>query len=703
MLILEEVLLLIFLVLISKVFAHYLKIIPDSLIQIGLGLLVALLFKVQVPLETDWFLLLFIAPLLFNDGRKFPKQELWKLKGPIFANAIVLVFVTTLLGGYLIYLLVPDIPLYVAFALAAILSPTDPVAVQSIAKQAKLDSNILHLVSGESLINDASGLIGFKYAVAAVTTGYFSIVNATGDFLYTAIVGLISGVVLMLVIEVLHEFLHNQGIQDVIFDVAFRLMAPFIIYMITEEVFHASGVISVVAAGIFNHTRSLQIVDDRPEMNVVSERTWSLVVYLLNGIVFVILGIELPIATADSLKSESYNNFSLFGYVIGAWLILLFIRVGWILVYETFQYFRKRRETISVKSAFLAGLSGVRGAITMAGVLSVPLVIESGQQFPARSLMLFIAAGVIIVSLVVAALFIPIFTKVDFPFETRGSNQDDDEDETDDEDLDDDDEVEQPNYLTEEQAKFFLMQLAVQTIEEHRRDYNQQAAYDLILNYQILMRRLQWSNQTDEVLAKTLEHELELRRVGYEAERHALQRLLEKKVINANDYYQSMKRVDQVEHHLAHDLKDPNIWWTWRKLKTRVAGLMHWFSRWAINRDTDVEKRRTIDIETSKAAIKALSKYVADAKENGQEIDRTSVYHLIVNYRNKIEHSKHPKLKLADKYKLDLELLRFEAVNAQRQGIVQLRDGDRISIATVQKLRQYLNYSENSIIKIADD
>ena len=702
MLILEEVLLLIFLVLISKVFTHYLKIVPDSLIQIGLGLLVALFFKVQVPLQTDWFLLLFIAPLLFNDGRKFPKQELWKLKGPIFANAIILVFVTTLLGGYLIYLIVPEIPLYVSFALAAILSPTDPVAVQSIAKQAKLDSNILHLVSGESLINDASGLIGFKYAVAAVTTGYFSIVNATGDFIYTAVIGLVAGVLIMLVIEMAHDFLHNQGITDIIFYVAFKLMSPFIVYLITEDVFHASGVIAVVAAGVFSHTRNMQIIDDRPEMSLVTERTWSLVVYLLNGIVFVILGIELPIATSESLKSDNYNNLSLFGYVIGAWVIILLIRVSWILVYETFQYLRHRRDNVSIRSAFLVGLSGVRGAITMAGVLSVPLLIENGADFPARSLMLFIAAGVIILSLIVASLLIPIFTKVNFPFENRGS--DIDEDEEDDEGVvDEEDEDDQANYMTEEQAKYFLMQLAVQTIEEHRRDYNQQAAYDLILNYQILMRRLQLSNQTDEALTRTLKQEMELRSVAYEAERNALHRLLEKGIITANDYYQSMKRIDQIENHFAHDLKAANTWWTWRKMKTRVAGLLHWLTRWMINQNTDIEKRRIIDVETSKAAIKALSKYVSDARVVGNDVERNAVYQLIVSYRNRIEHSKNPKLKLATKYKQDLELLRFEAVNAQRIGIVQLRDGERISATTVQKLRQYLNYSENSIIKTADD
>ena len=139
------------------------------MIQIALGLVIALFWEIKIPLDTDWFLLLFIAPLLFNDGRRFPKRELWQLRGPIFANSIWLVFLTTIVGGYLIYLMIPRLSLSVSFALAAILSPTDPVAVQSISKRVKLPDRILHLVSGESLINDASGLIAFKYAVAATS------------------------------------------------------------------------------------------------------------------------------------------------------------------------------------------------------------------------------------------------------------------------------------------------------------------------------------------------------------------------------------------------------------------------------------------------------------------------------------------------------------------------------------------------------
>ncbi len=251
--ILEAVILLMTLVVFSNVVDHFIPAVPVSLIQVVLGLGAALVMRVTIPLETDWFLLLFIAPLLFNDGRRFPKRELWKLRGPILANAIVLVFLTTILGGFLFHLIIPTMPFSVSFALAAILSPTDPVAVQSISKRAKLPEGILHIVSGESLINDASGLIAFKYAVAATVTGVFSIKSAAIDFIYISIVGFVSGIVIIALILMMENWLYRQGINDVIFSTVLQVTTPFVVYLVTEEFFHASGVIAVVAAGIIFH------------------------------------------------------------------------------------------------------------------------------------------------------------------------------------------------------------------------------------------------------------------------------------------------------------------------------------------------------------------------------------------------------------------------------------------------------------------
>ncbi len=231
----EAILFLVSLVIVSNVLSHYIVSIPVSLIQTALGVGVALIFHLQINLATDWFMLLFIAPLLFNDGRHFPKRELWKLRGPIIGNAIFLVFATILIGGLFMHWLVPAMPLSAGFALAAIIAPTDPIAVQSLAKRVHLPDEVLHLVSGESLINDASGLIGFKYGIAATVTGAFALGDAIGDFFYIAIVGAIAGAVLMIAINFARQWLLQQGINDVILHTILQIMTPFLIYLLVDE------------------------------------------------------------------------------------------------------------------------------------------------------------------------------------------------------------------------------------------------------------------------------------------------------------------------------------------------------------------------------------------------------------------------------------------------------------------------------------
>lgn len=368
--ILEAVILLMTLVVFSNVVDHFVPAVPVSLIQVVLGLGAALIMRVTIPLETDWFLLLFIAPLLFNDGRRFPKQELWKLRGPILANAIVLVFLTTILGGLLFHLIIPTMPFSVSFALAAILSPTDPVAVQSISKRAKLPEGILHIVSGESLINDASGLIAFKYAIAATVTGVFSIKTAAIDFVYISIMGFVSGLVIMGLILMIENWLYRQGINDVIFSTVLQVTTPFVVYLVTEEFLHASGVIAVVAAGIIFHFYGTAPDRSQPELKLVSEKTWDIIIYTLNGIVFLILGIELPLATTNVIQNNKINTFAALGISFLAWLILLAIRVVWIYAYQAVSSIRSRKiksiqtkQMPTFKAALLAGLSGVRGPL----------------------------------------------------------------------------------------------------------------------------------------------------------------------------------------------------------------------------------------------------------------------------------------------------------------------------------------------------
>ena len=701
--IIELVILLACLVLLSNVLSHYLVAIPVSLIQVGLGLVVALLLNVQVKLQTDWFMLVFIAPMLYNDGREFPKQELWELRGAIFANAIVLVFITTILGGFLIHVLIPTIPLAVGIALAAILSPTDPIAVQSISEGVKLPKEILHLVSGESLINDASGLIGFKYALAAAVTGTFVLGQAIGDFFYISLVGLAVGLALITIIQLIRDILRREGINDIVFNVVLQILTPFAIYFIAEEWFHASGVVAVVAAGVLSHLQNSHESEDAPELRLVTERVWNVVVYLLNGIVFLILGIELPVATQATIKGAHTNTFHAVFDVLIVWGILLLIRVAWTYAYMLFNWLRHHKKVKpSLRIAALSGLSGVRGAITMAGVFTIPTVIATGEAFPERSLVLFIAAGVIIVSLIAAAAILPLMAAKSLPFVTRGSSPDEDDavladgpDEVDETDVTDN----QPQQLTYKQARIYILQLAIQNIEEHRRPENQRAAYDLILDQQFQMRRLEVASQTADELAPMLTDELQLRLVALNGERAAVRELMANKQTTKLAGQVYLRRVDRREQRFLQATHKPGLP-TLRSLRLLIPRAMQGIRLWLAPGDSDALRAALLDIqrEASKAAIKALSQYLKQANVDEQQFDRQALYHLIVHYRNRIENAKNDHTLSRDDYEQQLHGLRIKSLGAERAGVQHLLESGQISLRTAAKLRQFINYSENLLM-----
>ena len=701
--IIELVILLACLVLLSNVLSHYLVAIPVSLIQVGLGLGVALLLNVQVKLQTDWFMLVFIAPMLYNDGRQFPKQELWELRGAIFANAIVLVFITTILGGFLIHVLIPTIPLAVSIALAAILSPTDPVAVQSISEGVKLPKEILHLVSGESLINDASGLIGFKYALAAAVTGSFVLGKAVGDFFYISLVGLAVGLALITIIQLIRDVLRREGINDTVFNVVLQILTPFAIYFVAEEWFHASGVVAVVAAGVLAHVQGSHEAEDAPELRLVTEKVWNIIVYLLNGIIFLILGIELPVATQATIEGNHTNTLHAVFDVLIVWGILLLIRVAWTYGYMLMTWLRNHEKTKpSLRIATLSGLSGVRGAITMAGVFTIPTVIASGDAFPERALVLFIAAGVIVVSLVSAAGILPLMAAKSLPFMTRGSSLDEDGAVIVDGDEPDDDEAAAealPQQFTYKQARIYILQLAVQNIEEHRRPENQRAAYDLILDQQFQIRRLEVASQTADELQPMLTDEMQLRLVALAGERQAVKTMLadgETSKLGAQAY---LRRIDRREQRLSQAAHKPGLP-TLRSLRLMISRGMQSLRVWLTPVDSDKLRAEQLAIQrvASKAAIKALSQYLKQTGVDEQQFDRQALYHLIVHYRNRIESAKADhSLSRAD-YERQGQLLRIKSLGAERAGVQHLLESGQISLRTASKLRQFINYSENLLM-----
>ena len=676
MALLQTVVGLTFLVVLGNVLGYFLKKVPVSLIQIGLGLLVAIFLDVEIKLDTEWFLLLFIAPLLYSDAWRFPKKELWELRGPIFGNAILLVFITTIVGGFLIYWMVPQLPLPVALAIAAILSPTDPVAVSAIASEAKLPPSIMHLVAGESLINDASGLVGFKFAVAAATAGTFSLWQATGEFFYVSIMGALVGALMGFLINGIGDWLSSHAINDVSLRVVIQLFTPFLVYITAEEI-NASGVIAVVVAAIILNIHTKHDVDYTGELHVIGINTWNVFAYLLNGYIFVILGIEFPLAThigqVISLPMAIL-------YSVITWFIIFGIRVIWTYVTQWVRLKNHKHETASWRVAITSGLTGVRGAVTMAGVLSVPLVTDSGEPFPQRALMLFIAAITIILSLVAAIVLLPIVggtKKTQVPPGTKKAK------------------AKVAQHMSEPRARVYVLQSAVREIEARRRESNQIVIYEIIRRYQIEIRQLQLQFMKTDKLSPILDAEMALRQIGLEAERSAIQGLLVNERITPLVFASEGRRIDRSESELDDLVTHDRAKRTWRQIRRFLLSFGRMIRVWLSDTSSDalLTEYELARHEAAKEAIAAISKYISTDEAQDSHLDQTAAYNLIIMYRSRLERERHGGngVQSEEDLKLELELV---GLNAQRDAVQHLTEAHFISNTTSRNIRQNINFTE---------
>jgi CPA1 family monovalent cation:H+ antiporter len=404
---------------------------PLPLIQIAAGTAIAYLFKVQLPLDPDIFFLLFIPPLLFLDGWRIPKGAFFSDAGPILTLAIGLVLFTVAGMGFFIEWLIPAVPLAVAFALGAILSPTDPVAVSAIAAGNPIQPRLMHILEGESLFNDASGLVCFHFAVAAAMTGTFSVTHASLSFLQAAGGGIAVGLAISWAVGLINRWLVSKVGEEPGLQILISLLIPFAAYLGAEQV-GGSGILAAAAAGISMHYADLI---GRPLAATRMQRgaVWDTVQLVLNGVIFVILGAQLP-ATISSLASAADDAgagsvWRLPLYVVAITAALTFLRFFWVLVSMRLTLFAKRHDSTvqqrpSLRLLLVAAFAGVRGAVTLAGILTLPLLLPDGSDFPARDLVIFLAMGVILLSLLLASIALPLLTRgMVFALPVRASSE----------------------------------------------------------------------------------------------------------------------------------------------------------------------------------------------------------------------------------------------------------------------------------------
>jgi CPA1 family monovalent cation:H+ antiporter len=395
--------------------------IPLPLFQIALGAVLALpVFGLKITFDPELFLLLFIPPLLFTDGWRMPKREFFRLAQPILALALGLVLFTVAGIGYFIHWMIPVISLPSAFALAAVLSPTDAVAVSSITGRGRLPASMQHVLEGEALMNDASGLVAFKFAIAAVITGTFSLLDASISFVLIAVGGIAVGLIVAwgfgLVRRKIIEWAGDEpGIQVVLL-----ILIPFAAYIFAEH-FGLSGILAAVAAGMlmpYIETAGSESAATRLQ----SVSIMTMLEFVFNGMSFLLLGLQLPsivsLAHANAKTAGSVPVWHLFVYILAISVALIVLRFFWVWINLHMRSFAAavRGQNVAdrkfeLRLIAIGALSGVRGAITLAGVMSIPLLLNEHTPFPARDLLIFLATGVILCSLLFGSILLPWMVK----------------------------------------------------------------------------------------------------------------------------------------------------------------------------------------------------------------------------------------------------------------------------------------------------
>lgn len=443
-------------------------------IQVIIGLLVALVLPSvqEVHLESELFMLLFIAPLLFNETRETNIRALLLNLNSILSLAIALVVVSVLSVGYALHLMVPSIPLAAAFALASALGPTDAATVTALKSNIHLTHRQQTLLSGESLINDASGVVAFQFSVAAAVTGAFSLVDAAGSFTVLFVGGVAMGIITGFAFSAINAMLGRLGYEDTVANVLYEVLTPFLVYLLAET-FHVSGVLAVVAAGLviaLPRRQSNKALFARQKL--VSDSTWKVISFLINGTIFVFLEMQLPLAVLPGTNG-GLNILQILGIVVVITLFMHGVRFAWLYALETYKLHKgghlctgkddsndsedtngendlagsspdgekpdqplaelgseQTSEQIAeqpkptcaikpisitsaevIKNVLVTTVAGAKGAVTLSIILTLPLTTQSGAAFPQRDLLITIAAGVILATLLLADNLLPVLSK----------------------------------------------------------------------------------------------------------------------------------------------------------------------------------------------------------------------------------------------------------------------------------------------------
>ncbi len=395
-------LVLLFVILLLIMLSRWMKVAYPILLVIG-GLVIGFVPGMPVVnIPPDMIFTIFLPPLLYEAAWFTSWKELWRWRRVISSFAFLIVILTALAVAFVSTAFIPGFTLALGFLLGGIVSPPDAVSASAILKQVKVPKRMSSVLEGESLLNDAAGLIVFRFALIAVTTGSFVFQTAILSFI-TVIVG---GTFIGLAIAFVFFWLHRKLPTDVNTDIILTLIAPYVMYIVAEEL-NLSGVLSVVSGGLFLSYRRHLILSQSSRLS--ANNVWSALSFVLNGLVFMLIGLELPMIVKDLGKSGIW---SAIGYGVLITVTLVITRIICSLGASVFTVFISRYiQTADSRPGWrlplVASWAGMRGVVSLAAALSIPVYASNGVVFPQRNLILFITFIVIFLTLVVQGLTLP--------------------------------------------------------------------------------------------------------------------------------------------------------------------------------------------------------------------------------------------------------------------------------------------------------
>ena len=671
----ETLLIFVALVIVSSFVHTFIPKVPLAFIQIFLGMILYLTpIPVEFNFDSELFMVTLIAPLLFVEGVNVSRVHLRKYIKPVMMMALGLVITTVIGVGLFIHWIWPELPIGAAFAIAAILCPTDAVAVQAITKGKVLPKGSMTILEGESLLNDAAGIISFKIAVGVLITGTFSIFDAIQQFLIASIGGAIVGLIIGMALVRFRLTLMRRGIENINMFTFIQLLTPFVTYLIAE-LFHASGIIAAVVAGLVHGFERDRIAQTRTQLQMSYNHTWSILGYVLNGFVFSILGFLVPEVIVKIIKTEPHNLLFLIIITLLVALAVYLFRFVW--VYVLYPYFylsvspfqkmiSKNDEDKVTESkpkrslyALIMTLCGVHGTISLAIALTLPYLLANHETFAYRNDLLFIASGMVILSLIIAQVILPLVTP-DSP-EVKIGN------------------------MSFKEARIYIL--------EHVIDYlNQKSTFEtsyrygnVIKDYHDKLTFLKTVEKEDEN-SKELER---LQKIAFNVETKTLEKLVDDGEITESVLENYMRYAERTEVYKQASL-----------LRRIIVGLRGMLLKRRVK--TKINSASSLSVTDNLLELGKINKLVHYnvvsrlAKEATTD-NKLEVGMICDGYLMRIDNLT-PNNFFNSRHEDTLTKIKLNALREQRRILRELIENDEITEGTALKLRESINYDEMVIV-----